>query len=92
MAAASKGPLKQTRPLVLGQRRRGAGPHLGEVQPHLLAVEVRLVQPQPGLGRRQRIAEADPDPPERLEVLERHLRVERAEQSFETTLEGDGEG
>lgn len=84
--------MKPTRELVLSQRQRGAEPHLCKVQPHLLAVEVRLVQPQPGLGRSQRVTEADPDPPERLEVLERHLRVERAEQSFEATLDGDKRG
>lgn len=74
------------------QRQRAAEAHLCKVQPHLLAVEVRLVQPQPGLGCGQRVAEADPDPPERLEVLERHLRVKGTEQSFEASLDGDREG
>ena len=62
-------------------------PHLGEVQSHLFAVEVRLVESESRFGRRQRIAETDPDPSEGLEVLELHLWVERAEQSFKTGLE-----
>ena len=63
------------------------GPYLGEVEPHLFAVEVGLVESQSRLGCGQSVAETDPDPPERLEVLELHLRVERAEQAFETGLE-----
>lgn len=67
------------------------GPYLGEVEPHLFAVEVGLVESQSRLGRGQSVAETDPDPPERLEVLELHLRVERAEQAFKTGLEREGE-
>lgn len=63
------------------------GPYLGEVEPHLFAVEVGLVESQSRLGCGQSVAKTDPDPPERLEVLELHLRVERAEQAFETGLE-----
>lgn len=69
-------------------------PYLGEVEPHLFAVEVGLVESQSRLSGGQSVTETDPDPPERLEVLELHLRVERAEQAFETGLkkiEGEDE-
>lgn len=50
--------------------------HLGEVESHLFAVEVSLVESESRFGCSQSIAETDPDPPERLEILELHLRVE----------------
>lgn len=62
-------------------------PHLGEIQSHLFAVEVSLVESESRFGCSQSIAETDPDPSERLEVLELHLWVKRAEQSFKTGLE-----
>lgn len=59
---------------------------LGEIESHLLAVEVGLVQPESRLRRRQSIAETNPDPAERLEVLELDLRVEGPEQGLEIGL------
>lgn len=62
--------------MVCVQTQGGRRRHLGEVQSHLFAVEVCLVESESRLGSSQSIAETDPDPPERLEVLELHLRVE----------------
>lgn len=67
-------------------------PHLGEVQSHLFAVEVGLVESESRFGSSQGVAETDPDPSERLEVLELHLRVKRAEQGFKSGLEEQREG
>lgn len=61
--------------------------HLGKVESHLFAVEVRLVESESCFGCSQSVTETDSDPPERLEVLELYLRVEGAEQSFKTDLE-----
>lgn len=60
--------------------------YLSKVQPHLFPVEVGLVQAESGLGRSQSVAEADPHPPEGLEVLELHLGVEGAEQGLKSDL------
>lgn len=62
-------------------------PHLGKVESHLFAVEVRLVKSESCFSCSQSVTETDSDPPERLEVLELHLRVEGAEQCFKTGLE-----
>lgn len=61
-------------------------PYLSEVQPHLPAAEVRLVQSEPGLCCGQGVAEADPDPPEGPEVLELDLWVEGAKQRLKAGL------
>lgn len=61
--------------------------YLGKVQSHLFAVQVGLVESESRLSCSQSIAETDPDPPERLEVLELHLRVEGTEQGLKTGLE-----
>lgn len=60
--------------------------YLSEVQSHLFAVEVSLVESESCLGCSQSITETDPDSPERLEVLELHLWVERTEQGLKTGL------
>jgi len=65
--------------------------YLGEVEPHLLAAEVGLVEAEPGLGCSQSVTEADPHAPERLEVLELDLRVEGPEQGLKAGL-GTEEG
>lgn len=81
-----------------GQKRprEGLKHYLSKVEPHLFAVEVRLVQPEPCFSRNQSVAETDPHPPERLEVLELHLRVKRTEQRLKPGLKwkskGEGEG
>lgn len=62
-------------------------PYLSKVESHLFAVEVRLVESESRLSCSQSVTEADPDPPERLEVLELHLRVEWAEQGLKTGLQ-----
>lgn len=60
--------------------------YLGKVKSHLFATEVSFMQSQSGLGCSQSIAEADPDPPKRLEVLELHFWVKGAEQVLKTSL------
>jgi len=45
------------------------------------------MQSESRLGRSQSITEADPDPPEGLEVLELHLWVKGTEQGLKAGLE-----
>ena len=60
--------------------------NLSEVEAHLLAVEVALVEAEPGFGCGQGLAEVDPDATETLKELEGHVRMEGAEQGLETGL------
>ena len=66
--------------------------NLSKVETHLLAFEVALVEAEPGISRRQRIAEVDPDATETLKELEGHVRMEGAEQRLKTGLGREGGG
>lgn len=72
-----------------GGTRETVNTHLGKIQLHLLPQELCLMQPQPGVRRRQGVAEVYSDTLEALKILEGDVLVIRPEEGFKFGLKNN---